>query len=265
MNFFSRQLVLATSFVMLLLSTNANAGIIYDFDIEVTYDGLSDSQIDIFEEAEAFWEEIIIGYNSDWAEFLGLSLTISASSDDIDGVGGVLGQAGWTSGYSLEYDYATEGVMYFDTADIDSLEASGSLLEVIIHEMAHVIGFGTLWSEDYNDLLNDDGNYVGEYGLAGYQIDSGDFDASYVPVEDEGGTGTAGAHWDETYGGGDSEIMTGWLDADTTISLATIYSFADLGYIINPDYYSVEVPEPSTLAIFSLALLGLRTRRTAKV
>lgn len=271
MNFFSRQLVFVISFALLLLSANVNAGIIYDFDIDLSYSGdLSTDQVAIFAEAEAFWEEIIIGYsdNAD-AYSLGLSLSISASSSYIDGESGVLGSAGPEYGYYTTNNlYVTEGSMTFDSADIDSLEDSGSLLDVIIHEMAHVIGFGTLW--DFYDLLNDDNNYIGEFGLAGYQIDEDDFDATYVPVEQEGGDGTAYSHWDETYGGGSSEIMTGWLDSTTSISLATIYSFADLGYIINPDYYSVnipasvDIPEPPTLAIFALALLGLRVRRTNK-
>jgi hypothetical protein len=36
------------------------------------------------------------------------------------------------------------GSMAFDTADIDALIAQGSFGPVILHEMAHVIGFGTL-------------------------------------------------------------------------------------------------------------------------
>jgi len=257
-----KQIVLVVIFSLLLLSVNANASLIYDFDINVAYSGdLSDSQIDIFAEAEAFWEDIIVGYSDNVdAEFLGLSLNIAASSSYIDGENGVLGSATPELGnYTRNNLYVTEGSMTFDSADIDSLESSGSLLDVIIHEMAHVIGFGTLW--DAYGLLNSEGNYIGEAGLIGYQIDQADFDATYVPVEQEGGDGTALSHWDENYGGGSAEIMTGWLDNDSTVSLATIYSFVDLGYIINPNYFAAtSVAEPSSLLLFTLALFGLRRR-----
>ena len=35
--------------------------------------------------------------------------------------------------------------MRLDTDDLDSLETQGLLGDVILHEMGHVIGFGTLW------------------------------------------------------------------------------------------------------------------------
>ena len=36
-------------------------------------------------------------------------------------------------------------MMQFDTADLAEMEADGSLVRVIIHEMGHVLGFGTIW------------------------------------------------------------------------------------------------------------------------
>ena len=35
--------------------------------------------------------------------------------------------------------------MSFDTADLAQMEADGSLVRVIMHEMAHVLGFGSIW------------------------------------------------------------------------------------------------------------------------
>ena len=38
------------------------------------------------------------------------------------------------------------GTMEFDTADLAAMEANGSLFFVIMHEMGHILGIGTLWS-----------------------------------------------------------------------------------------------------------------------
>jgi len=259
---FSKQSILAVNFIFLFFSVNATAGIMHDFDIRVSFDGeLTDSQKGIFTDAENFWENLIIGYRN---EFIGTGLDIAASSSYIDGVGGVLGSAGPRSPYDYtdDYVYASQGVMTFDSADMGKMESSGSLFDVILHEMAHVMGFGTLWNS--NNLLDDNDNYIGAFGLAGHRIDIDDANAEFIPVEKGGGQGTALSHWDETDFGGSPELMTGWLDNDIYVSLATINSFADLGYVINPLFSVEEVPEPSSIAIFALALLGLRARKTNK-
>ena len=66
----------------------------------------------------------------------------------IDGTSGtnILGLAtpGLRAGRHL-LPYA--GCMIFDEANIDQLLASGGLGNVILHEMAHVFGFGTIWDE----------------------------------------------------------------------------------------------------------------------
>ena len=256
---FSRQCILAVNFIFLFFSVNATAGIMHDFDIRVSFDGaLTDSQKGIFTDAENFWENLIIGYRN---EFDGSGIDIAASSSFIDGVSGVLGRAGPRNSYDMgDYVYAPQGVMIFDSADMNNMESSGRLLNLILHEMAHVMGFGTLW--DDNNLLDDNNNYIGEFGLAGHRIDVDDANAPFVNVEKDGGDGTAFSHWDKDEFG--SELMTGWLDNDITVSGATINSFADLGYVINPLFSVEEVPEPSTIAIFALALLGLRVRKTNK-
>ncbi len=260
----SRKIIIAIIFLFFSHSFNSHAGLMTEFDIRMDFSGeLSYSQQEIFYSAEELWEYYIIGYRDD---YLGKGLDISASSRYIDGLGSVLGSAGPRLIESnTSYNYAYSGFMNFDSADMQRMEENGSLFDVVLHEMAHVIGFGTLW--DNNNLLNDDetyGNYIGEFGLAGYRQDSENPDASFIPVEQNGGTGTAGSHWDEAIDR--NELMTGWLNYPTFISSATINSFADLGFVINPNY-SVEtkipveqIPEPSSLAIFVLALVGLRLR-----
>lgn len=256
--------VISTMLVVFFLvfnSFSARAALSNDFNIIVDFQGgLTSSQQDIFADAESFWEMFIVGYQGG-IETEGL--VIQASGEDIDGVNGVLGQAGPNTIFdgSNGITYAIAGTMAFDSADLAAMETAGTLFDVIVHEMAHVIGFGTLWGPLYNDLLDAQNNYIGVNALSGYRFEQGDDTLDSIPVEQGGGPGTQHSHWDETDGGGDTEIMTGWLDSPAHISLTTVLSFADLGYSVNIAPFfepgPQPVPEPQTIALFLAALLGL--------
>ena len=68
--------------------------------------------------------------------------------------------------------------------------------------------------------------YREEFGLAG---------ASFVPLENNGGAGTAYTHWDEVLfgdhgGNSNPELMTGWIGNNWYVSDTTIAAFEDVGY-----------------------------------
>ena len=130
--------------------------------------------------------------------------------------------------------------MQFDIADADYYNTPelGLWEEIVLHEMFHSIGFGTIWN--YLGLVdNTDPNapvFLGENAKSEY----GDGTA-YVPLEESGGSGTALSHWDEeTF---TTEIMTGYINYDpdnpaattditTDLSDMTIASLEDIGYTI---------------------------------
>jgi hypothetical protein len=160
----------------------------------------------------------------------------------IDGPDGVLGASGACVIRSV--DQLTEyGLMFFDTDDLAALAQAGVFDEVVTHEMGHVLGFGTLWNFGGRNLLQGtsaDPRFVGPNAIAGYH-DVGGKGVS-VPVEDGGGPGTRLSHWDEeTF---DEELMTGLISfkGNSPLSVMTIGSMADLGYVVNPaaaDKYQV--------------------------
>ena len=101
------------------------------------------------------------------------------------------------------------GLMFFDTDDLAFLQQNNILDEVVVHEMGHVLGLGTLW--DFNrDLLQGtaaDPRFVGPNAIAGFH-DVGGRGAT-IPVEEGGGPGTRFSHWDEeTF---EAELMTGFI------------------------------------------------------
>ena len=116
------------------------------------------------------------------------------------------------------------------------MEASGILKDVILHEMGHVLGIGTLWGVknllDVTDAANP--LYVGTNGLREYRTLAGSASATGVPVENPGGSGTAGSHWRDSVFR--TELMTGYAEpagVAMPISRITVGSLQDLGYTVN--------------------------------
>jgi hypothetical protein len=110
--------------------------------------GLTTSQRAIFNDAAAQWSQIIMGDLPD-VLFNGQvidDVLITASAVPIDGVSGILGQAGPTNLRSGSY-LPFRGNMQFDSADMANMEANGTLRYVILHELGHVLGVGTIWTD----------------------------------------------------------------------------------------------------------------------
>ena len=129
-------------------------------------------------------------------------ILITAELGQIDGVNGILGQAGPTSVRTAGSLPAT-ATMKFDIADVTAMGVE-VFTDVVLHEMAHSLGFGSIWSRLG---LVTNGEYTGAGAVAEYHSLGG---SGFIPVEQDGGSGTAGSHWDEeTFG---NELLTGYID-----------------------------------------------------
>jgi hypothetical protein len=225
--------------------------------------GLTASQQSIFNQAADRWEQVITGDlpNATYRGQTVDDLLINASAIAIDGVNGVLGQAGadaFRSGSRLPY----HGIMQFDTADLANMERNGTLMSVVMHEMGHVLGIGTIWSS--LGLLSGAGTsnptFRGAQATAAYNQIFGT-SASGVPVENTGGSGTRDAHWRENIFG--SELMTGWVGPGTSLPLSrvTVASLADIGYTVNYAMANTFVPTSTMLTRARQASSSLSSSR----
>ncbi len=198
-------------------------------------------------------------------------IVIFASIDSIDGPGNILGGA--SPCYIRNASKLTlVGEMTFDSADVAVLEANNILNAVILHEMGHVLGIGTLWTYVSPSLLTGGGTsdpyFTGPGGIFQFNRDGGaTYVGNKVPVENTGGTGTADGHWREAVMG--RELMTGWISfVANPLSTISVASLADLGYTVsyaNADPYTVS---PVNLRIGGpeegLKLVELQPRVTIK-
>lgn len=205
------------------------------FQIDVTMTGFTAAQQQIVQQAVDRWEEIIVGDlpNVTYQGRVIDDLLIAFSSINIDGTGGVLGQSSATS-FRTDTGLPYRGFVQLDTSDVTSMQNSGSLLAVLEHEIAHVLGFGVLWSDLglLTGSRTSSPGFTGTRAVAEYNAIFGT-NVSAVPVEADGGSGTALAHWEESIFG--NELMTGWYNSGQTnpLSRITIASLADLGYQVN--------------------------------
>jgi Big-like domain-containing protein len=217
----------------------------------------------VFAAAASKWESLIFGdvpdvvFNSPNTSCGGTvsgtvdDIVIFAILDSIDGPGKILGQSSpclVRRGSLLP----VVGFMEFDTADVAGLEAGGQFALVIEHEMGHVLGYGTIWS-NLNLLVGagtSDSHFIGPQALAAFDRAGGQTftSGSKVPVENcvgfpasVCGSGTQDSHWRELVL--KNELMTGFINSGANpLSVVSTASMGDLGYLVNyagSDSYTV--------------------------
>lgn len=211
-----------------------------EFNIQLDFigEGWTEALMSGVENAADFLSALI---TSDIAPDGADDISIDISLEDIDGSGGTVAQT--TSTYVwTDSSLPSQAEIEVDVADAESYEPSGLWGTVLVHEMIHAIGFGSVWGlmglveteVDDNETLNPFDDLI-NYIYLGANAAANDTSGNDTPVlETDGGVGTAYSHWDEEVYG--NELMTGYIGEDSYLSDMTLGALEDLGYAVD---YSV--------------------------
>lgn len=248
------------------------------FDIELRFvNEPTARQREVFESAVNRWEKIIVrdepditgatlpNYNNT-AILIGENeilddIIIEVVLEPIDGPGNVLGSAG-PRFIRLPEETTITGFMRFDTADLEALEEDNQFENVILHEMGHVLGVGTLWrrkgllvTDTFEQAVDPD--YLGDRGNHFWKTKRGE---GLLPIEGAffrpDGTpfvrpGTSYGHWDEATLF--NELMTGFLNGGVAnpLSRITSGSMEDLGYGVAPRGEQYDLPSTANTRVLT--------------
>jgi len=223
-------------------SGNPNVGDASEFNIKVNFSGSWTAQQQaVVQWAADFYSQIITGDIHDDFDLDGNlvdDIVITVSTGRIDGNGNPLtGNTLAQTSNIVVRDPGTADAwlpltasIKLDSTDLKSTSLSGTWDAIILHEMGHALGFvGSIFSQ--LGLTDNAGHFTGAHAMAAY--------GGPVPLEDTGGSGTAGSHWDESNFAPNgqqmsNELMTGYfVPGETTLlSDATVGALADLGYTV---------------------------------
>ena len=235
------------------------------FNIELVFvegHGFSESQMELFEEAADRWEDIIVddvedrdfkrwpfdSAEKDWWEEYGLEddigrvvikdevlddLRVFVTTEDRSGFWG-RGGPFWIRG---ENKLPILGRILIDEDVLTTYrERDGSTLAVMLHELGHVLGFGTIW-DDKNQIGNPSiDNPNADTHFKGFRARSAfhlavrwqGYRGHRVPVENGGDD----SHWRESVFG--AELMSPRPNVgENPLSNVTIRSLEDLGYEVD--------------------------------
>jgi hypothetical protein len=245
------------------------------FNITVRFltNNVTAEQQAVFVDAANRWSEIITGdlenvvlpgpisFNPDAADVVG---TIDDVLIDVTfgNLNGPLGSAAprIVRNQGADAPLTVYGIMNFE---IDEFLPGGffsnpkNYADVILHEMGHVLGIGTLWDLTKNlegfdpnaptdvpaGTLNPayDPRFIGVGATTEYQTllaDAGKTDSAGVPVENTGGPGSISSHWRELVFG--TELMSPTASGSESLSKMTAASLGDIGYTVNIESPAIE-------------------------
>ena len=178
-----------------------------------------------------------------------INVQLGLLSGDSDQDGNTLAQA-----RPLLFRTDANGLPFLAEIGVDEADVDNPALSTIIaHEIGHCLGFpdSRSWRNNVIPFGSDaPTHFTGAQAVAKYDLLFGTAaDASGVPLEQDGGAGTAFAHWDDaTFG---NELMTGTLDFTSTnpLSVITVGAFDDMGYGVNYDAAQPYTPPTTTVTI----------------
>lgn len=212
------------------------------FSIEFLFEGdVPQTVRNAFTQAGRDWEQVftsslstVATLQGNWCgvSFIGprtvSGLLIAVYVRPIDAVGQVLAQAGPCA-------IDAQGFVRFGVVTMDSFDLTYvNPYAVARHEIGHVLGIGTLWAMFGGYYDESTYQYLKPEGLRGY-AELGGEQGDMLRVENDGGSGTRFAHWEEDLF--DAELMTGFVEESgyMPISRISVGALQDLGYPVSTE------------------------------
>ena len=231
---------------------------------KVTSVAFSSRQVELLGVAESFWETVLTGFTG----LAQATVSLTASMAKIDGRHKVAAYAGPTSGHWVDgrdpgtgaqrwFLRADAGRMQFDADDFGpgaaGVHSEEIFLAVAIHEISHVLGYGTAFRG--NGLIDDTNNtYVGREAVSAFNRTYGSA-VSGIPLD------ALGQHWSECWasagtgtpcqalggpeGGShnDDDVLTPFVTSRAAvIRPASIAMFRDLGFLTIDPFSGIRLP-----------------------
>lgn len=213
------------------------------FDIEINFDNDIPEEIRAgVQQAAERWMKIVVGDLPDQGEIDDLQIEV-VSGELPDTVLATGGPDQFRTGSNLPY----HGRITWSQADL--ADSTDRAYQIAVHEIAHVLGFGTMWEGlKLREVQLGAPVYTGQAALAMYKF-AVDGAARSIPIEPDSGDATAGEHWASSWAGANNsyDVMVAKLEPDLGarfISAVTVAAIADLGYQVN--FSQADLDWPST-------------------
>lgn len=228
------------------------------------YKGYLDQAADRWEQFVRFNPAVVSSVKSFYPEWNGISLEFFSQFSD--SVSGVIASCGPTSGIDLMGDAVKFNSLQFEinvNSYYQNYFSPSDWVDIVAHELGHALGIGVFWDPYVTGITGGvapsnnflDGNAYDNAQQAYNSITS--TTRQKIPLENEGGGGTASAHWEDDYrpstspgsmgvgyAGLSNELMVGYYSPgmQSIISDLSIKTLVDFGYEAVAEGFNEGVP-----------------------